>query len=82
MSMRKGKITASKVRTCDTVSAGAFFPQADLQVPQKEMGEHTRQDMVMPAGVCAPFIMGHAQCRFRFLAALFHRPPHPTQPHA
>ena len=81
MSMRKGKITASKVRTCDTVSAGAFFPQADVQVPQKEMGEHTRQDMVMPAGVFAHFIMGHAQFRFRFLEALFNRPPHPTQPH-
>jgi hypothetical protein len=36
--VRKGKITASKVRTWDTVSAGAFFPQADVQVPQKEMG--------------------------------------------
>jgi hypothetical protein len=36
--MRKGKITASKVRTCDTVSAGAFFPHADVQVPQKDMG--------------------------------------------
>ncbi len=35
----------------------------------------------MPAGVCAHFIMGHAQCRFRFLEALFNRPPHTTQPH-
>jgi len=36
--VRKGQITASKVRTWDTVSAGAFFPQADVQVPQKDMG--------------------------------------------
>ena len=35
----------------------------------------------MPAGVFAHFIMGHAQFRFRFLEALFNRPPHPTQPH-
>ena len=36
--VRTGQSTASKVRTCDTVSAGAFFPQADVQVPQKDMG--------------------------------------------
>ena len=69
------------MRSCDTVSAGAFFPQAHFQVPQKEMRQHTRQHMVIPAGVFAPFIMGHAQFRFRFLEALFNRPPHTTQPH-
>ena len=45
------------------------------------MGEQRRQPMVMPAGVLAPFLMGHAQCRFRFLEALCDGPPHPTEPH-
>jgi len=36
--VRKGKSTASKVRTWDTVNAGAFFSPADFQVPQEEMG--------------------------------------------
>jgi hypothetical protein len=76
--VRKGRITSNKTRSCDTVSAGAFFSQADLQVPQKEMGEHTRQDMMMPAGVFAHFIVGHAQFRFRFLKTLFNRPSHTT----
>ncbi len=69
------------MRSCDTVSAGAFFPHAHFQVPQKEMRQHTRQHMVRPAGVFAPCIMGHAQFRFRFLEALFDGPPYPTEPH-
>jgi len=76
--VRKGKITASKVRTWDTVSAGAFFPPADLQVPQKEVGQHTRQNMMMPAGGLAHFRVGHAQFGFRFLKTLFNRPSHAT----
>ena len=31
--VRKGKTTANNVRSCDTVRAGAFFPQVQLQVP-------------------------------------------------
>jgi hypothetical protein len=76
--VRKGRIASNKRRSCDTVSAGAFFPQADLQVPQKEMGQHTREDMMMPAGVFTPFIVGHAQFGFRFLKTLFNRPSNAT----
>ena len=36
--IRKGNTTSSKVRSCETVSAGAFFPQLQLQVPQKKVG--------------------------------------------
>jgi hypothetical protein len=76
--VRKGRITSNKRRSCDTVSAGAFFSHADLQVPQKEMGQHTRQDMMMPAGVFAHFIVRHTQFRFRFLKTLFNRPSNAT----
>jgi hypothetical protein len=41
--VRRGKTTANIVRSCETVRAGAFFPQAQLQVPQKEMRQHGRQ---------------------------------------
>jgi hypothetical protein len=36
--LRKGKIASNNVRIWDTVKAGAFFPQPDFHVPQKEMG--------------------------------------------
>jgi hypothetical protein len=35
--VRRGKITSKMVRNCDTVSAGAFFPQAQLEPPRKEI---------------------------------------------
>jgi hypothetical protein len=47
------------VRSCETVRAGACFPQAQLQVPQKEMREHRRQYMVVPTGIFTYFIMVH-----------------------
>jgi len=78
MYVRKGRITSNKMRSCDTVRAGAFFSQAQLQVPQKEMGQHGRQYMVVPAGVFTHFIVGHPELRFAFFEALFNRPPQPT----
>jgi len=68
--VRKGKTTANNVRSCDTVRAGAFCPQVQLQVPQKEMRQHRRQHMVVPAGIFAHFIMGHPELRFAFFKAL------------
>ena len=76
--VRRGKTTSNKVRTCDTVRAGAFFPHVELQVPQKEMRQHRRQHMVMPARICADFIVVHPQLRFAFFEALFHGPPQTT----
>jgi hypothetical protein len=73
-----GRITANKMRSCDTVSAGAFFPQAHFEAPQKEMRHHTCQKMVMPAGVLAHFIVGQTQLGFRFLTTLFNGPPYAT----
>jgi len=68
------------VRNCETVRAGAFFPQAQLQVPQKEMRQHGRQHMVVPARIFAHFIVGHSAFRFAFFKALLNGPPHPTEP--
>ena len=57
--LRKGNTTSSNVRTCDTVSAGAFFPQVNLEMPQKEMRQHRREPMGMPARIFADFLGVH-----------------------
>src|ERR687883_959150 len=78
----RGNTTANHRRTCETVSAGAFFFQPELEMPQKEMGEHTREHMVMPARILPDLVVIHPQLRFRFLKALFNGPPHTTEPYA
>ena len=77
----RGKTTSNNRRTCDTVSAGAFFFQPDLQVPEEEMGQHTCEHVMMPAGVFADFILVHAQFGFGLFEALFNSPPQATSPH-
>src|SRR4030095_6526037 len=62
--VRRGKTTSNIVRNCDTVRAGAFFPQAQLQVPQKKMRQHTDEYMVMPARIFPHFVVVHPEFRF------------------
>src|SRR5215467_9182518 len=76
----RGKTTSNNRRTCETVSAGAFFFQPDLQVPEEEMGQHTREHVMMPSWVFPHFIVIHPEFGFRFLEALLNGPPHPTEP--
>src|SRR5215470_9292016 len=78
--LRRGKTTSKIVRSCDTVRAGAFFSQASLQVPQKEMCQHRRQHMMVPAGVFAHFIVVHPEFGFAFFEALLDGPPQTTEP--
>ena len=78
--VRRGKTTSNNVRSCDTVSAGAFFPQAQLQGPQKKMGQHCREHMMVPAQIFPHFIVGHAQFGFTFFKALFDGPAPATEP--
>src|SRR5215831_5461791 len=66
----RGNTTANNLRTCETVSAGAFFFQPELEMPEKEVGQHTREHMMMPAWILPDFIVVHPQRRFRFLEAL------------
>src|ERR687888_1475667 len=76
----RGNTTANNLRTCETVSAGAFFFQSELKMPEKEVGQHTREHMMMPARILPDFIVVHPQLRFRFLEALCDGPPDPTEP--
>ena len=48
-----------------------FFFQPELEMPEKEVGQHTREHMMMPARILTDFIVVHPQRRFRFLEALF-----------
>ena len=77
---RSGKTTSNNVRNCDTVNAGAFFPQAQLQVPEKKMRQHRRQHVVVPPHILADFVVVHPQFGFAFFKTLFNGPPHATEP--
>jgi hypothetical protein len=50
-------------------------------MPEKEMGQHTREHVMVPARVCADFLVVQAEFGFRFLKALFHGPPYATEPY-
>jgi ABC-type tungstate transport system permease subunit len=80
VNVRLGSTTSSTPRGGDTVSAGAFFPQADFEVPQKAMGQHTGQQVMRPPRGDTDCIMVHAQGGFRFLITLLNRPPDATEP--
>jgi hypothetical protein len=78
--LRKGNTTASKVRTCETVSAGAFFPQVHLEMPQQERRQHRREPVGVPAGLLPHCIVVHPAFRFAFFKALLHGPAQTTEP--
>src|SRR5215813_6826606 len=60
----RGNTTANNLRTCETVSAGAFFFQPELEMPEKEVGQHTREHMMMPARILTDFIVVHPNSVF------------------
>jgi hypothetical protein len=75
-----GRTTSSNILSCDTVSAGAFFPQADFHVPEKEMGQHAGEHVVLLSWVFSDFVVVHAQFHLGFLEALFNSPASATSP--
>ena len=50
-------------------------------MPKKAMGQHTREHVMVPAGVLADFIVVHAEFGFRFLTALCNGPPYAPEPY-
>ena len=46
-------------------------------MPQKEMRQHRRQHMVVPAWIFAYLIVVHPELGFAFFKALFHGPAQP-----
>jgi hypothetical protein len=76
----KGNTVANSVLSCDSVMAGAFFPQPDPQVPQEKVSEHAREHVVIPSRIFPHLIVIHPELTFCFLKALLDGPPDAAQP--
>ena len=66
--------------SCDSVIAGAFFPQSDSHVPEEKMRQHAGDHMVAPPRIFSHLIMVHSQVGFGFLEALLDGPTHTREP--
>ena len=66
--------------SCDSVIAGAFFPQPDSHVPEEKMSQHACQHMVSPPGKLPHLVVIHPQIRFGLLKALLDGPANPREP--
>ena len=60
---------------------GAFFPQADFDVPEKKMRQHTGQHVMVPALVFPDLVMIQTEFGFGFLKALLNGPPKAAEPY-
>jgi hypothetical protein len=59
---------------------GAFFPQSDVEMPEKEMSQGAGQHVVMPSRILPDLIVIHAQFGFGFFEALFNGPAYTAEP--
>jgi len=66
--------------SCDSVIAGAFFPQPDSHVPEEKMSRHACQHMVPPPGKLPHLVVIHPQIRFGFLKTLLDGPANLREP--
>ena len=66
--------------SCDSVIAGAFFPQPDSHVPEEEMSQHASQHMVSPPRKLPHLVVIHPQIRFGLLKTLLNGPANPREP--
>ena len=66
--------------SCDSVIAGAFFPQSDSHVPEEEVSQHTGDHMVSPPRKFSHLVMVHPQIGLGLLEALFDSPANPREP--
>jgi len=66
--------------SCDSVMAGAFFPQPDSHVPEKKMSQHACQHMVSPSWKLPHLVVIHPQVRFGFLKTLLDGPANSGKP--
>ena len=64
----------------DIVSEGAFFPQPDPHVPEKEVSQHAREHVMTPPGIFSHLVMIQPQFGLGFLEALFYCPSDAAQP--
>src|SRR5215813_12565966 len=75
-----GKRTASNPRSCDTVSAGAFFPQTYRHMPPKAVCEHAGSYVMMPAAGRTDCLLLPPPFARSFRTALCNSPAPATEP--
>ena len=66
--------------SCDSVIAGAFFPQPDSHVPKEEVSQHACQHMMPPPRKLPHLVMIHPQIRFGLFKTLLDGPAHTRKP--
>ena len=72
--VRMGSTILMTILSCDSVMAGDFFSQPDLQVPEKEMGQHAREHVMVPSRKFAHLVVVHSQLCLAFFEALLNGP--------
>src|SRR5215831_2237876 len=55
----RGKTASNNLQPCEIISAAAFFNR-NLQVPEKAVGQHTREHVMMPSWVFAYWVQARA----------------------
>src|SRR3712207_89004 len=76
----RGNTTWSSRRTCGTVNAADFFPQAAALPDQEVMGQETQRGVVVPPDPPPHFVLVQAHFPFALFNRRLDRPPHPTGP--
>ena len=72
-----GNTTLMSSLSCDSVIAGAFFPQPDSHVPEEKMSQHAGDHMVTPPRIFSHLVVIHPQICLGLLEALFDGPTDP-----
>ena len=66
--------------SCDSVTAGAFFPQPDSHMPEEKVGGHASDHMVTPPRILPYLVVDHSQIGLGVLEALFNSPADAREP--
>ena len=66
--------------SCDSVIAGAFFPQPDPHMPEEEVSQHAGNHMMAPPRKFSDLIMVHPQISFCLSETLFDGPSYSGKP--
>ena len=66
--------------SCDSVMAGAFFPQLNPHMPEEKVSQHAGDHMVTPPRIFPYLVVVHSQIGLGFLETLFNSPADAREP--
>jgi len=75
-----GNTTLIRILSCDSVIAGAFFPQSELDVPEEEVGQDAGHHVMNPPWKFPDLIVVHSDFGLCFFKTLLDGPSHTTEP--